>query len=169
MHEPYESKVDPKVDAGGSERPRRLREVHHQTQRVLVVVCDKGEDAIATIGRALAAEDVRAAQVTAVGGFSAGEVGYFDRDRRDYVRIPIGGQVEVLSLLGDVAELDGKPAVHAHTVLGRSDGSTLGGHLLRGEVWPTLEVIITEVAPELAKRVDPETGLALISGAEGET
>ena len=52
-----------------------------------------------------------------------------------------------------------------HTVLGRSDGSTLGGHLLRGEVWPTLEVIITEVAPELAKRLDPETGLALISSS----
>jgi predicted DNA-binding protein with PD1-like motif len=55
--------------------------------------------------------------------------------------------------------------LHLHAVLGRSDGSTVGGHLLRGEVWPTLEAIITEVAPELAKRIDPETGLALISGA----
>jgi predicted DNA-binding protein with PD1-like motif len=142
----------------------RMREVHHETQRVLVVVCDKGEEAIATIGRALATEGVRSAQVTAVGGFSAGEVGYFDRDRREYLPIPIGGQVEVLSLLGDVAERDGEPSLHVHTVLGRSDGSTVGGHLLRGEVWPTLEVIVTEVAPELAKRVDPETGLALISG-----
>jgi predicted DNA-binding protein with PD1-like motif len=142
-----------------------VNEVHHQTRRVLVAVCDKGEEAIATIGRALAAEGIRAAQVTAVGRFSAGEVGYFDRDRRDYLRISIGGQVEVLSLLGDVAERDGELALHVHTVLGRSDGSTLGGHLLRGEVWPTLEVIITEVAPELAKRMDPETGLALISGS----
>jgi predicted DNA-binding protein with PD1-like motif len=130
-----------------------------------VVVCEKGEEAIAAIGRAVAEEGVRAAQVTAVGGFSDGDVGYFDRDRRDYLRIPIGGQVEVLSLLGDVAERAGEPSLHVHAVLGRSDGSTLGGHLLRGEVWPTLEVIITEVAPELAKRVDPETGLALISGS----
>jgi predicted DNA-binding protein with PD1-like motif len=143
----------------------RVREVHHQTQRVLVVVCDKGEEAIATIGQALATEGLRSAQVTAVGGFSAGEVGYFDRDRREYLPIAMRGQVEVLSLLGDVAERDGEAALHVHAVLGRSDGSTLGGHLLRGEVWPTLEVIITEVAPELAKRVDPETGLALISGA----
>lgn len=144
----------------------RVREVHHQTQRVLVLVCDKGEEAVTAIGRALRTESVRSAQVTAVGGFSAGEVGYFDRDRHEYLPIAIGGQVEVLSLLGDVAERDGEPALHVHTVLGRSDGSTMGGHLLRGEVWPTLEVIITEVAPELAKRVDPETGLALISGSE---
>ena len=143
----------------------RVHEVHHQTHRVLVLVCDKGEEAVATISRALAEDGLRAGQVTAVGGFSAGEVGYFDRNRRDYLRIPIGGQVEVLSLLGDVAARDGEPVLHAHTVLGRSDGSTLGGHLIRGEVWPTLEVIITEVAPELAKRVEPETGLALISSS----
>lgn len=48
-------------------------------------------------------------------------------------------------------------------MLGRPDGSTVGGHLLEGEVWPTLEVVATEVAPELAKEVDPETGPALIS------
>ncbi|MCX4471632.1 hypothetical protein C5N14_21965 [Micromonospora sp. MW-13] len=143
----------------------RVQEVHHQTRRVLVVVCDKGEEAVSTIGRALDAHGVRSGQVSAVGGFSGGEVGYFDRDRGDYLRIPIGGQAEVLSLLGDVAERDGEPVLHVHAVLGRPDGSTLGGHLLRGEVWPTLEVIITEVGPELTKRVDPETGLALIVGA----
>jgi predicted DNA-binding protein with PD1-like motif len=142
----------------------RVREVLHQTQRVLVLVCDEGEEAVSAIGDALTDTGVRAAQVSAVGGFSGGEVGYFDRAGNRYVPIPIDGQVEVLSLLGDVAERDGVPALHVHTVLGRRDGSTIGGHLMRGEVWPTLEVIITEVTPELAKRVDPATGVAVISG-----
>ena len=70
----------------------------------------------------------------------------------------------MLSLIGDIAEQHGQPALHMHAVLGRRDGSTVGGHLLRGEVWPTLEVIVTEVAESLAKRVDPETGLALLAG-----
>jgi hypothetical protein len=47
-------------------------------------------------------------------------------------------------------------------VLGRRTGDTVGGHLMRGEVWPTLEVLVSEVGPELAKEIDPETGLALI-------
>ena len=68
----------------------------------------------------------------------------------------------MLSVLGDIADKDGAPVVHAHAVLGRHDGSVVGGHLLSAQVWPTLEVILTEVAPALAKRVDPETGLALI-------
>lgn len=141
----------------------RLRELYHHAQRVLVVVCDKGEEAVEAVGGALREQEIRAAQVTAVGGLQAAELGYFDRSTRDYLRIPVREQVEVLSLLGDVAERDNQPSLHLHAVLGRRDGSTVGGHLLRAEVWPTLEVIVTEVAPELAKRVDPETGLALIS------
>ena len=143
----------------------RLREVRHQTGRVLVVVCDKEEEAVSAVGAALRDQGLVAGRVTAVGGFAEAEVGWFDRHTNDYRRIPVTEQVEVLSLLGDVATQDGRPALHAHTVLGRADGSTVGGHLLRGRVWPTLEVIVSEVAPELAKRVDPETGLALISPA----
>ncbi|MGW3608131.1 PPC domain-containing DNA-binding protein [Micromonospora sp. NPDC005161] len=144
----------------------RVREVRHQTGRVLVVICDKEEEAVAAILAALREQRLLAARVSAVGAFADAEVGWFDRNAGDYRRIPVTEQVEVLSLLGDVAEQNGEPALHVHTVLGRSDGSTVGGHLLRGQVWPTLEVIISEVAPELAKRVDPQTGLALISGAD---
>jgi hypothetical protein len=71
-------------------------------------------------------------------------------------------QVEVLSLNGDIA-LDGaEPKVHAHTVLGRRDGSTVGGHLLEAHVRPTLEVILVESPGYLRKTCDRETGLALI-------
>src|SRR5207248_8373816 len=54
------------------------------------------------------------------------------------------------------------PTLHAHLVVGRRDGTTLGGHLLEGHVWPTLEVIVTETPAHLRKSLDPETGLALI-------
>ena len=119
---------------------------------MLVVVCDKGEEAVAALTGAVREHGIRAAQVTAVGGFGQARLGFFDRDARNYAPIPVGEQVEVLSLVGDVAEQDDQPVVHLHAVLGRRDGSTIGGHLLRGEVWPTLEVIVAEVGPELTKR-----------------
>ncbi|GAB2934752.1 DNA-binding protein [Micromonospora polyrhachis] len=141
----------------------RVREIKEDQRRVLVVVCDRDEEAVATLRDAIREYDIRAAQVTAVGGFRSGELGYFDPNVHDYLPIAIDGQVEVLSLLGDVAEHDGRPELHVHAVCGRRDGSTIGGHLLRGEVWPTLEVVLTEVAPSLAKRFDPEIGLALLT------
>jgi predicted DNA-binding protein with PD1-like motif len=141
----------------------RTKQLGTGDRRVLVVVCDKGDEALAAVTAAVHEQGVRAAQVTAVGGFRQARLGFFDRDSRDYLPIPVGEQVEVLSLIGDVAEHDGQPVAHLHAVLGRRDGSTVGGHLLHGEVWPTLEVIVTEVGPELAKRVDPQTGLALLA------
>ncbi len=133
-------------------------------RRVLVVVVDKGEDAVAAVNEVAQRHAIRGARVTAVGGFAAADLGYFEREKRDYRTIQVREQVEVLSVLGDIAEHEGKAALHVHAVLGRRDGSTVGGHLLRGEVWPTLEVIISEVGANLAKRIDPETGLALLAG-----
>jgi uncharacterized protein len=52
--------------------------------------------------------------------------------------------------------------VHAHIVVGRADGSTRGGHLLEGHIFPTLEVVVEELPKHLHRRRDPETGLALI-------
>ena len=141
----------------------RAKETDFGGRRALVVVCTKGEEAFETVATTVREREIRAAQVTAVGGFASAELGYFDGDTQDYLRIPVEEQTEVLSLMGDVAQDSGETALHLHAVLGRWDGSTVGGHLLRGEVWPTLEVIVTEVAPELAKRYDPQTGLALIS------
>jgi uncharacterized protein len=88
---------------------------------------------------------------------------YFDPDVMQYQDIPVTEQAEVLSLLGDIAVSGGTPALHAHAVMGLRDGSTVGGHLRRAVVWPTLEVIVTESPAHLRKRVDEETGLALIA------
>jgi predicted DNA-binding protein with PD1-like motif len=133
-------------------------------RRVVVVAVDRGEDVVAAVNEVAERRHIRGAAVTAIGGFQNAEVGYFDRQERDMVRIPVPEQVEVLSMVGDIADNQGQPALHVHAVLGRRDGTTVGGHLLYGEVWPTLEVVITEVGGSLIKRVDPETGLALLTG-----
>jgi predicted DNA-binding protein with PD1-like motif len=71
-------------------------------------------------------------------------------------------QVEVLSLLGDVAVGNQGPALPLHAVLGKAEGSVVGGHLIEAYVWPTLEVILIQPPSYLRKCKDPETGLALI-------
>lgn len=132
-------------------------------QRTFVVVLGTGDEAFASLARFAREQSLTAAQITAIGAFSSAVLGYFDWDGKKYKRIPVKEQVEVISLLGDVAlDPQGEPALHAHVVLGRSDGSTLGGHLLEGQVRPTLEVVIDESPAHLRKRKDPESGLALI-------
>ena len=104
-----------------------------------------------------------AAQVVAIGAFSEVTLGYFDRQSKTYKEIPIQEQVELLSFAGNIVLKDGKPSLHAHVVVGKSDGTAYGGHFLAGKVWPTVEMIVSESPAHLRRAHDEETGLALIN------
>lgn len=135
-----------------------------KTAKTIVVALGKGEEAVAVLAELVRARRLGAGRVTAVGGFSRATLGYFDRERRTYLPIPVTDQVEVLSLVGDIADDEhGAPTVHLHAVVGARDGSVRGGHLLEGHVWPTLEVVIDASPEHLRKRLDPAVGLALLS------
>ena len=68
-----------------------------------------------------------------------------------------------MSLAGNVAATeDGEPKIHAHVVVGKPDGTAHGGHLFEARVWPTLEMILVQTRESLVRKVDDETGLALI-------
>jgi uncharacterized protein len=130
--------------------------------RTYVLVASPGEDALEALASLAREEELSAAQLTAVGAFAHATVGWFDRETKSYREIPVDEQCEVLSIVGDIALGEDGPAVHAHAVLGLSDGQVRGGHLLKGQVWPTLEVVIRESPATLRKTDRPEFGLALI-------
>jgi predicted DNA-binding protein with PD1-like motif len=131
-------------------------------RRTFVLVCDRGDDPVEALTAAAKRFDLRAASLTGIGAFAAVTRGFFEHARRDYRRRDIREQVEVHSLIGNVALDRGEPRVHAHVVVGRSDGAALGGHLLGGAVDPTLEITLVEAPAILRRRTDPATGLALI-------
>jgi predicted DNA-binding protein with PD1-like motif len=135
-------------------------------QKTFALVFDKGDEVVDGLTAFAQTQRLGAAHFTAIGAFSEATLGYFERDRKEYKRMVIAEQVEVLSLLGDVAlDQTGAPKVHAHVVVGLSDGQTRGGHLLAARVCPTLEVILVESPAFLRKRHDPDSGLALIDPA----
>jgi predicted DNA-binding protein with PD1-like motif len=126
------------------------------------VVLDTGDEVIGELGKFVREQEVEAASLTAIGAFSRAVIGYFEWETKQYKKIPVDQQLEVLSLLGDVAVGDQGPTLHLHTVLGKADGSVVGGHLIEAYVRPTLEVILIQPPSYLRKRKDSETGLALI-------
>jgi hypothetical protein len=131
-------------------------------QRTFAVVLNTGDETVQCLTAFAKKHRLSASHFTAIGAFRDCVLGHFDWQRKDYMRIPIDEQVEVLALVGDVALNDGEPTLHPHVVVGKADGTAHGGHLLEAHVRPTLEVIITESPSHLQRRSDPETGLALI-------
>lgn len=135
----------------------------HDGEKSFALIFSTGDEAMSGLVEFARSHKLGAARFTAIGAFRDVVLGYFDWETKDYKKIPVREQVEVLSLIGDVALQDGDPKVHAHVVVGRSDGSTRGGHLVEAHVRPTLEVILTESPAHLRKQVDKESGLALIT------
>jgi uncharacterized protein len=140
----------------------RVKILNDQDERTFALVFDTGEEPMGLLARFAEEHNIEAAHFTAIGAFSEVVVAYFDWEKKDYLRIPIREQVEVLALVGDVAVSESKPKIHAHVVLGKRDATAHGGHLMEARVRPTLEVILTESAGTLARRHDPQSGLALI-------
>lgn len=126
------------------------------------LIFDSGDNAVDLLKSFASDHQLKASSFKAIGAFSEATLGYFDFEKKDYIKIPVNEQVEVLSFLGDVAMYENKPAVHVHVVLGKRDGAAIGGHLMNATVHPTLEVIIEETPSYLRKKVDKESGLPLI-------
>ena len=132
-------------------------------ERTWALVFDVGDEVVSTLSQFASMHQLTAARFTAIGAFSDATLGYFDAERKAYEKIPVREQVEVLSLIGDVALDGGEPKIHAHVVVGKRDGSAHGGHLLEARVRPTLEVMLVESPARLARVYDPDSGLALIA------
>ena len=140
--------------------------LHDDGEKTFAIIFDKGDEVTSGLLAFAKENKLSASHFTAIGAFERVTLGYFERERRDYKRIPINEQVEVLSLVGDIALDEDEPKVHAHVVVGKRDGTAHGGHLLEARVWPTLEVILIESPEHLQRKLDKETGLALISLTE---
>jgi uncharacterized protein len=131
--------------------------------RTFVLIFSTGDEAISGLTAFAREKRLAASHFTAIGAFREATLGYFDWEKKAYQKNPVREQVEVVALLGDIALAeDGSPKVHVHVVLGRRDSSAVGGHLIEGQVRPTLEVTLVETPQHLRRKHDPESGLALI-------
>jgi predicted DNA-binding protein with PD1-like motif len=132
-------------------------------ERTFILVLEEGDEAFKCITGFAEKEGITAASVSAIGAFRSATIAFFEYETKNYSRIPVEVQSEVLSMLGDLAVDDeGKASPHLHVVLGFSDGSTRGGHFLEGHVRPTLEVVLRETPADLRRRHRPDLGITLI-------
>ena len=141
--------------------------MHHkliqEQPKTYVLIFDTGDELAAGMKKFAKDLGLSAASFKAIGALSSVKLGWFDWTTKKYkTAVELAEQVELLSLIGDVALKDGEPQVHAHVVIGKSDGTAHGGHLLEAVVRPTCEVVLTESPAHLQKQLDPESGLALI-------
>lgn len=116
-------------------------------QRVYSLTFAEDDEVISTLRTFAAQEKLGDSTVAGIGAFKQVDLARYNPATKQLDAIAIDDdQVEVLSFIGQIVPRDGTPNVHVHVVLGRHDGTTRGGHLVRGVVRPLLLLTITESA-----------------------
>lgn len=107
---------------------------------------------------------IGSAWLTGLGAVSDVELGYYDLPAQSYLRTRLPGILELVSLVGNVAWVDGAPIVHAHAALADRDCALRGGHLFAATVAVTVELRLQPLtdAP-LGRALDPAIGLKLLA------
>lgn len=146
----------------------RSRLLNENGVRTHLLVFEGEDEVMEILPRFARDHGVRAASVRAIGGFREATLAFFDCDRKEFAEVQVGEQCEVVSLLGDIALTDDRPSAHVHAALGLRNGEMRGGHLLRGVVRPTLELVLTESPVYLRKNFDADLGIPVIELSANE-
>jgi uncharacterized protein len=132
--------------------------------KTFILIFETGDELLAGLKQFAVEQNLSGSSFKAVGALSRAKFAWFNWETKKYeVAADLHEQVELLSLIGDIAMKDGEPQVHAHMVVGRQDGTAHGGHMMEARVRPTCELVLTESPAHLQKRIDPESGLPLIN------
>jgi len=135
-------------------------------EQVYAVIFYRGDEALSGLTDFAIKHKIEDAHFTGIGAINGATLAWLDPTKQIYHRIPVSEQAEVLSLVGDVSSVNGKPFVHMHAVLGKSNGTPIGGHVFELDVNPTLEILMTVNTVPLRRRPDPESGMKVIDPAQ---
>ncbi len=136
--------------------------INDDAQKTYAIILESGEEAMEQLTTFTKKLNLSASQFTAIGAFSDTTVGFFDFSIKDYKKNRFNQQMEVISLTGDISMYKNEYKVHGHIVLANENGVAFGGHLIKGIVHPTLEIILNESPLYLERQMDAESGLPLI-------
>jgi predicted DNA-binding protein with PD1-like motif len=127
-----------------------------------VLIFTKGDEVLSGISDFAIKNHITSARFTGIGALKSATTAWFDLQKKSYKLNQVNQQVELVSLIGDIALFNNQPAIHAHLSIGLPDGSTRGGHLIEAICYPTVELFMTAFSTPLQKELDKETDLKLI-------
>ena len=128
----------------------------------IVARIDKGEEILEEVKEIAVRENIKLADVSALGAVGDFTVGVFDLEEKKYHANHFTGDFEIVSLTGTINTMNGEYYSHLHMSVGGSGGSVFGGHLTSAVVSVTCEMVITVIDGTVDRERDEEIGVNLL-------
>lgn len=123
---------------------------------------ERGEELVSSLLAFCREQSVESATLTGLGAADQLELAYYNLSTKTYERHQIQEEVEILSLVGNVAYLAEEHVLHIHGVFGKRDLTTFGGHLFSLRVSGACEVHLASLSKRMTRAKDTTTGLNLL-------
>lgn len=127
----------------------------------IVMRIDREEEILEKIKEVSLKENIKLANINALGAVNDFTVGVFDVNEKKYYSNSFKGNYEIVSLTGTINTMNGEFYSHLHMSAGDKEGKVFGGHLNRAIVSATCEMIIDIIDGNVDRYFDEDVGLNL--------
>jgi uncharacterized protein len=124
---------------------------------------NKGEKLVDQLTKLVQQESIKGAWISGLGGALSAELGFYQLDKQTYEFKNFDQLLEITSLQGNVAWLDGQPKLHIHGSFSDEHMQAIGGHVKELTVGGTCEVMLHIIQSDLTRTHDDEVGLDLLN------
>ena len=134
---------------------------YRKFNNTIVARIDKGEEILEKIKDIALNENIKLANINALGATNDFTVGVFKVDEKKYYSNNFKGNFEIVSLTGTINTMHDEFYTHIHMSAGNDSGEVFGGHLNRAVVSATCEMVINIIDGNVDRYFDEEVGLNL--------
>jgi predicted DNA-binding protein with PD1-like motif len=123
---------------------------------------DRGDELISSLTEFCKKKKISSASISGIGGTTEVVLGHYDLKNKKFNKKTFEKSLfEIISLIGNITLLDGKPFIHIHLSIGLPDFSTASGHLFSAQINPTCEINLIKLDSKVVKKYDDISGLNL--------
>lgn len=130
--------------------------------KIQVLKLEKGEELISFILNFCQKNNINSAWFSGLGAADSAKIAFYDLKSKTFVSKNIDKSMEIASLVGNIATLNGKLVSHCHTVLSDREMKTYGGHVEELFIAATCEIILHPLDLKLTRKHSNKIGLNLL-------
>lgn len=136
---------------------------YRKFDNTIIARIDKGEEILEKIKEIALNENIKLANINALGAVNDFTVGVFKTKEKEYVSNNFTGDFEIVSLTGTINTMNNEFYSHLHMSAGDLEGHVFGGHLNKAIVSATCELVINIINGVVDRKFSEEIGLNLFN------
>lgn len=121
----------------------------------------RGEEVVSSINHFCKQNKIKNAVFWGIGSIEDVTLAHYKVNNKKFSEKKFNGIFEIVSLMGNVSLFENKPLVHPHISISDEEMNVFGGHLNKGMVSATVEIVLEVLDSAHNKKMDDEIGLRL--------